>query len=920
MRDQVFISYSHRDAAWLDRLQVYLAPFERQGQVRRWDDTLIAPGERWAQEINEALARAKVAVLLVSAQFLASDFIARVELPRLLGAAEDQGVTILPLVLDWCNFERMPELAQFQSINPPSQPLEAMSEIDGKAMLAKLAAAVADALQGTGGETVSEAAAERGRFVGLPARNPLFTGRRDVLDALATTLAGGGRAGLCGLAGIGKTETAIEFAHRERGRYAWVLWSRAESVQPLVRGYCAIAAALGLPEAKGTDQLATAQATRRALAMRSDWLLLLDSADDLAVLRDWLPEGDSGTVIITSRSAAVGGLAQPVELEPLDDDSAARFLLRRARLTAADEAAEPALMAAAVQIARLAGGLPLALEQAGSYIEETGCSLDEYSDLWCKHRSELLSARGEAGLRDGVSLIDAWELSLGELQRANPSAVALLRLLAFVHCDALPDTSLQAGAAFAGPELGPALADGLARNAAYRDAQRFAFVRRDVKTGKRAMHRLVQTVLRDTLPEQDRARWCMRALEVLNAAMPEPRFVDWPQCDKLAAHALAVLDHANSLAIDTGAGARLACETAAYLGQRGRYGEALPLAERALAARGKSQDVAPRDLARACMVCGQIELGAGRLAEARSRLEAAATALRAGGASIELARVIDMLATVDTSAGDLAAGQARLLDAAAMITAAGGAESVEAAQIANDLGAVHFKCGNYDEARAAFERAAQLRQALLPGNHPSVAQSLNNLAAVCARLGQVDDARTRYGQALSLREAAFGERHPDVAETLLNLALLDLVCERVGPARNAAERAIAILEACYGSDHAAVAKARACLGDVALKEGAFGEAQRLYQCAREVRTRLLGPRHAETARAIVGLADVALARGENAAAITLLDEALEVLRERLGAAHPDVVACQRELERARSHAAAPADAIAASQAPLRGTG
>ena len=87
-----------------------------------------------------------------------------------------------------------------------------------------------------------------------------------------------------------------------------------------------------------------------------------------------------------------------------------------------------------------------------------------------------------------------------------------------------------------------------------------------------------------------------------------------------------------------------------------------------------------------------------------------------------------------------------------------------------------------------------------------------------------------------------------------------------------------------------------------------------------MRTRLLGPRHAETARAIVGLADVALARGENAAAITLLDEALEVLRERLGAAHPDVVACQRELERARSHAAAPADAIAASQAPLRGTG
>ncbi|MGB7990258.1 MAG: toll/interleukin-1 receptor domain-containing protein, partial [Candidatus Methylophosphatis roskildensis] len=166
MRDQVFISYSHRDTAWLERLQVYLAPFERHGQVRRWDDTLIAPGERWAQEIGEALARAKVAVLLVSAQFLASDFIARVELPRLLGAAEDQGVTILPLVLDWCNFERMPELAQFQSVNPPSRPLETLDEVDCKAVLARLAASVADALQGADGEAPSEAAGERGRFVG----------------------------------------------------------------------------------------------------------------------------------------------------------------------------------------------------------------------------------------------------------------------------------------------------------------------------------------------------------------------------------------------------------------------------------------------------------------------------------------------------------------------------------------------------------------------------------------------------------------------------------------------------------------------------------------------------------------------------------------------------------------------------------
>ncbi|NER31729.1 MAG: toll/interleukin-1 receptor domain-containing protein, partial [Symploca sp. SIO1C4] len=125
MRDQIFISYSHQDKEWLVRLQKMLKPLTRQQTISVWDDTKINAGSKWREEIEQALASAKVAVLMVSSDFLNSDFIDKHELPQLLAAAQTQGLKIIWIYLSYCWYEET-EIEAYQAAHNLSQPLDSL--------------------------------------------------------------------------------------------------------------------------------------------------------------------------------------------------------------------------------------------------------------------------------------------------------------------------------------------------------------------------------------------------------------------------------------------------------------------------------------------------------------------------------------------------------------------------------------------------------------------------------------------------------------------------------------------------------------------------------------------------------------------------------------------------------------------------
>jgi len=127
MRATIFISYAHRDKRHLERLLVHLEPLSRRGnKIESWSDRKIAPGGTWEREIASALSSTKVAILLISADFLASEFIVTRELPELLRLARRSVITVLPVVLGHCSFRNDRELSSFQAVNDPARPVDAL--------------------------------------------------------------------------------------------------------------------------------------------------------------------------------------------------------------------------------------------------------------------------------------------------------------------------------------------------------------------------------------------------------------------------------------------------------------------------------------------------------------------------------------------------------------------------------------------------------------------------------------------------------------------------------------------------------------------------------------------------------------------------------------------------------------------------
>ncbi|MFF3500057.1 FxSxx-COOH system tetratricopeptide repeat protein [Streptomyces sp. NPDC003247] len=374
-----------------------------------------------------------------------------------------------------------------------------------------------------------------------PPRNPAFTGRGKELDALHQRLTTEGSAAvlpeaLHGLGGVGKTQIAVEYVYRHSDEYDVVWWISAEHPEQIRQSLARLGAVLGVET--GGEQKITIAAVLGALRMGRPyrrWLLVFDNAEHPETVRQFFPTGGTGRILVTSRNAQWGRIAQTVDIDVFTPEESIELLARRG-----PELEHPQ----AARVAEALGNLPLALEQAAAWLSETGMPVDEYLQIFEDERADLDSQRGEL-LAAGVPVdypepvAAAWNMSLGRLAERHAGAHQLLQVCSFFAPEPIARRIFTGVRGVELPaELTEVLRDPVKLGQAIREINRFSLIRINHRDNTIQMHRLVRAVLVGRMSPQEQADMRHAAHVLLANYDPgDVVSVNWPRYSELMVHA-----------------------------------------------------------------------------------------------------------------------------------------------------------------------------------------------------------------------------------------------------------------------------------------------------------------------------------------------------------------------------------------------
>lgn len=647
-------------------------------------------------------------------------------------------------------------------------------------------------------------------------RNPLFTGRKAILDELAqhlTTTAKGAvpLIAITGLGGVGKTQLVLETCYRHLHDYDLIYWLYADEAATLGGNLAELAYRLNLAPRSLIDQNLVRQRLMAWLQMTSHrWLLIFDNVDTLQPddLLPYLPKTGNGRCLLTSRNPNWSRLAQPIPLDVFSEEEAYEFLREHQRLSHSSRMTQSR---PAKQLADLLGHLPLALEHARAYCEETGTTLAEYAKLFETERQALWAQATPPADYAQRTITTTWELAFKQSQQ-TPGAADLLNLCAFLAPDDIPlslfttEAFDEDTAALLPESFHQLLSSKLKLNRAIAALRQYSLLTRQSNTI--SIHPLIQTVTRDRMPIKISFIWLEFVTHHLasNFLYNESALDTWKLSSQISSHVIAVADYAYAQEIALFIVANLYNRLGRYWYTQGNYHLAKSHLERAIAIYKHEPE--------------------------------------ANGE--QLAFSLSNLGSVLTSLEDYEAAQVAFEHSLRIRKQSLGPSHPYTGSSLNDLGALLQATGNYKKAKIYFEHALKIYEQTFGEDHLNTAAILNNLGELLGQMGDYAHAKSLLKRALKITKNNFDTNHHFVGNCFNRLGELLYASSDYTIAKSYLERALDIHQKALGTMHPVFARDLLSLGALLQDLGDYVKAQKMIKQALSIQEATYGYEHPRT--------------------------------------------------------------------------
>ncbi|MFY9224328.1 MAG: tetratricopeptide repeat protein [Blastocatellia bacterium] len=693
-------------------------------------------------------------------------------------------------------------------------------------------------------------------------RNPFFTGREDILSQLHLSLNPIDRGAfiqpqaIVGLGGTGKSQIALEYCYRYENNYRAIFWLKADDKDSLINGFLQIAHLLELVKSSVQGESKTQviiDLVKNWLTTRSSWLIVLDNLEDLTLITELLPTNNKGNIIITTPLAVLGTLANKIVLPKLSPTDALNLLLKRSFILKDKNpltSLPPEELSTANEIIKEMDSLPLALDQAGAFIEQCSSNLQEYLQLYREQAIALLDKTVNLP-QEHASVLVTFTMAFKKVTNNNQILKDLIKVCSFLAPDDIPEEIFMLGGFELGEELAKLQNNKLLLLETLAKITKYSLLQRNSSNNTVSIHRLVQKVIKDYIIESsEKSFWLEKIIKALNKTLPvydqSNCHSNWLFCQKLVTHCKVIAEMIQDYNLNSSEAVSLLDTTGMFCQSNNQY--------------LNSEYFFSKLLRIYLKVCGSTD--------------------------VTVANCLHNLASSYIGQDKHAEAEKTYTKSLKITQAIFGKDHPNFANSLNSLAGVYTDKGMYDEAEKTYLESLKIKQIFFDEDHLSIANSFNNLGKLYLVQARYSEAEPLLNSALEIYKKVSPTNYSDIAICLHNLASLYRDMAKYDQAEKTYLESLKITESLSGQYSSAYANILNNLADTYDIQGKYDHAEKSYKTALEIRESIFHENHSAVANSLNGLATFYLNQAKYNMAEPLYIRGLKIIESIFGRLHP----------------------------------